>query len=173
MRVETYRQSIHAEVERVRQTFARHVREMSAQDLRQISNGTRWTNQQLLFHMLFGFMLVRTLLWMVEALGHLPRSSTKPLAAFLNFLTPPFHWVNYMGSVGGGTIFSPQRMQRRLQRVTAKLERDVDKQSQSSLERGMYYPTRWDPYFKGYMTLADIYHYPTQHFDHHDSQLSR
>ena len=64
-------------------------------------------------------------------------------------------------------------MQQRLNGVTANLERDMDKQSQESLARGMYYPTRWDPYFKEYMTLADIYHYPTQHFDHHDHQLSR
>jgi hypothetical protein len=36
----------------------------------------------------------------------------------------------------------------------------------------MHYPTTWDPYFKRFMTLADLYRYPTQHFDHHDRQLS-
>ena len=29
-----------------------------------------------------------------------------------------------------------------------------------------------DPYFKAYMTLADVYHYPTQHFEHHRRQLT-
>ena len=28
-----------------------------------------------------------------------------------------------------------------------------------ALRRGMYYPVRWDPFFKQFMTLADIYHY--------------
>jgi hypothetical protein len=28
----------------------------------------------------------------------------------------------------------------------------------------MPYPTTWDPFFASYMTLADIYHYPTRHF---------
>jgi hypothetical protein len=36
----------------------------------------------------------------------------------------------------------------------------------------MHFPTRWDPYFRDFMTLADVYHYPTEHFDHHDRQLS-
>jgi DinB superfamily len=166
-------QAVHAELERVRRTFARHVEEMSQQDLRRLSRGTRWTNRQLLFHMLFGYLLVRNLLWMVKVLGRLPRSSTKPFAAVLDFSTPAFHRVNYFGSVCGGVIFTPARMQRRLDKVTAKLESDLDGQTEENLTRGMYYPTRWDPYFKRYMQLADIYHYPTQHFDHHDRQLSR
>jgi hypothetical protein len=166
------RQSVHTELERVRQTFARHVVDMTPEDLRRHSNGTQWTNRQLLFHMLFGYMLVRNLLWMVKALDHLPRSSTKPFAAVLNFCTSPFHRINYLGSVCGGAVFTPVRMRRRLDRVTAKLESSLDKQSDDALTRGMYYPTRWDPYFKPYMQLADIYHYPTKHFDHHDRQLS-
>jgi hypothetical protein len=36
----------------------------------------------------------------------------------------------------------------------------------------MYYPTCWDPFFKEYMTLADVYRFPTQHFDFHRRQLT-
>jgi len=36
----------------------------------------------------------------------------------------------------------------------------------------MYYPTSWDPFFAEYMTLAQIYHYPTQHFRYHQRQLT-
>jgi hypothetical protein len=36
----------------------------------------------------------------------------------------------------------------------------------------MYYPTRWDPHFREYMTLADVYRYPGQHYDHHHRQLT-
>jgi hypothetical protein len=164
--------AVHAELARVRATFARHA-QMTPADLRQRSSGTRWTNRQLMFHMLFGYLLVRRLIWMVKLLGRLPRRATEPFAAVLNASTRPFHWINYAGSVGGGAVFTPARMQRRLDRVTALLERDLDRESDQSLARGMCYPTRWDPYFAPYMTLADIYHYPTQHFDHHDRQLSR
>ena len=36
----------------------------------------------------------------------------------------------------------------------------------------MHFPVGWDPYFKDSMTLLEIYHYPTQHYDHHRQQLT-
>ena len=171
--MDSVREDVHDEMERVRRVFALHVVEMSAEDYRRRSNGTRWTNRQLLFHMLFGYLLVRTLLVMVKVLGRAPSKTTKPLAALLNAVTTPFHSINYWGSVVGGAVFTPARMRRRFDQVTAALERDLDNQSEAALRRGMHYPTLWDPYFKGYMIVADIYRYPTQHFDHHDRQLSR
>jgi hypothetical protein len=36
----------------------------------------------------------------------------------------------------------------------------------------MHYPTRWDPFFGDFMTLADLYRFPTQHFDFHARQLT-
>jgi hypothetical protein len=36
----------------------------------------------------------------------------------------------------------------------------------------MHYPVRWDPFFQDFMTLADICHYPTQHFNFHRRQLT-
>ncbi|MDT5255639.1 MAG: hypothetical protein QOD10_719 [Mycobacterium sp.] len=36
----------------------------------------------------------------------------------------------------------------------------------------MRFPTRWDPYFAERMSLADVYHYATVHFDHHRRQLT-
>ena len=36
----------------------------------------------------------------------------------------------------------------------------------------MHFPIAWDPYFKDIMTVADVYDYPTQHYDHHRRQLT-
>ena len=33
-------------------------------------------------------------------------------------------------------------------------------------------PTSWDPYFAPTMNVLDIYHFGTQHFDHHRRQLT-
>ena len=170
--VDDRRRAVHAELERVRRTFAQHVASMTPADLARPSNGTKWTNRELLFHMLFGYLVVRRLLPMVKGLGHLPQGTTRPFAALLDASTRPFNGINYIGSVGGGRVFSPLRMARWLDSLTAKIERDLDRQSPASLRRGMHFPTRWDPYFKDFMTLADTYHYPTEHFDHHDRQLS-
>jgi hypothetical protein len=36
----------------------------------------------------------------------------------------------------------------------------------------MHFPVRWDPYFKDSMTVLEVYHYGTQHYDHHRRQLT-
>ena len=36
----------------------------------------------------------------------------------------------------------------------------------------MHFPVRWDPFFTTTMTLADVYHYGTQHYDFHRAQLT-
>ncbi len=43
-----------------------------AGDLRRRSDGTRWTNEQLLYHMVFGYLIVRTLLPLVRVVSQLP-----------------------------------------------------------------------------------------------------
>jgi hypothetical protein len=72
------RQLVRDELDRVRGTFARHVSEMTPADLRRPTNGTDWTNRELLFHMVFGYLVVRRLLPLVKALGHLPPHRSKP-----------------------------------------------------------------------------------------------
>jgi hypothetical protein len=49
------RSDIHAELRRTQADFHDLVARASAQDLRRRSDGTRWTNRQLLWHMVFGF----------------------------------------------------------------------------------------------------------------------
>ena len=50
------------EMEQARNSFRQLLNDASSASLRRRSNGTRWTNRQLLFHMLFGYLIVRTLL---------------------------------------------------------------------------------------------------------------
>ena len=61
------RRDIHAELRRAQTDFHDLVARASAQDLRRRSDGTRWTNRQLLWHMVFGYLIVRTLLPLVHA----------------------------------------------------------------------------------------------------------
>ena len=113
--------ALHEELERVRQGFARHIADMTPADLDRISNGTRWTNRQLLFHMLFGYIIVRRLIWMVKLLSYLPTVATKPFAASLDAATKPFDWANYIGPVIAAKFISPARMQHWLDRLTVWL----------------------------------------------------
>ena len=163
--------AILAEMAAARDAF-RHLAESDADALRRLSNGTRWTNQQLLFHMLFGYLIVRALLPLVRLFGVLPESASRAFAAALDRSCRPFNWINYRGSVAGSRLLRPRRMATTLDRVITALQRRLEHENDSALRRGMHFPTSWDPFFRPYMTLADLYHYPTQHFDFHRQQLT-
>jgi hypothetical protein len=166
------RQAIHDEMERARATFHQLLDGASKADLKQRSRGTRWNNHQLLFHMLFGYLVVRVLLSLVRAFGRLPDSASRMFARALNATARPFHVINYWGSCGGATVFTPARMGRKMDHVIASLRRHLDAESEEALRRGMHFPPDWDPFFEDFMTLGAVYHYSTQHFDFHRQQLS-
>ena len=166
------REAVCEELRRVRVTFRRLVEGASSADLARASDGTRWTNQQLLFHMLFGYLLMRPLFVLAGVFARLPASASGGFARLLNAGTRPFHWVNYLGSCAGAKIFPAHRMAGKMDRVTKALERRLHAETGARLRSGMYYPKRWDLFFKDFMTLTDIYHYPTQHFDFHQRQLT-
>lgn len=172
MAAEPDRGAVRAEMERARQTFHRLVDHATVADLRRASNGTRWTNEQLLFHILFGYLVVRALLVLVKIFGWLPDGASAAFARLLDAVRAPFDVINYAGSCLGARIISSSRLEDRLDRVIAALGRRLEHESDSALKRGMHYPTSWDPFFASYMTLCDLYRYPTQHFDFHRQQLT-
>ncbi|TVZ07526.1 DinB family protein [Trebonia kvetii] len=166
------REAIYEELRGARATFRRLVEDARPDDLARESSGTRWTNQQLLFHMLFGYLLMRPLLVLAGMFTRMPVSASRVFAKALDEMTGPFHWVNYLGSCLGARVFPPRRMAATLDRVTMALERRLRAETGARLHSGMHYPVRWDPFFKDFMTVADLYHYPAQHFDFHKQQLT-
>lgn len=166
------RQAIHDEMERARAQFHMLLRDASSDDLRRRSNGTKWTNEQLLFHMVFGYLVVRVLLGLVKFFGRLPAPASAVFANVLNSATRPFHHINYWGSCGAARVSGHRRLGRKFDRVVTSLHRHLDAENEATLRRGMHFPPDWDPYFNDFMTLAEVYHYPTQHFDFHRAQLS-
>jgi hypothetical protein len=141
-------------------------------ELHRKSDGTRWTNEELLFHMVFGYMVVRALLPLVRVVSRLPRRAGTAFAAVLNAGTRPFDVVNYWGSRAATLVYNRQRMGRKMERTINALTQRLERESSGSLARSMPFPDRWDPFFKPVMTLQDVYAYPTLHFDFHAKQLN-
>ncbi|HUZ37005.1 MAG TPA: DinB family protein [Streptosporangiaceae bacterium] len=166
------RQAVHDELEGARAAFHRLLGAATEADLRRASDGTRWNNEQLLFHMLFGYLITRALLMLAHVFGRLPAGASKGFAWLLGSLTGPFDVVNYYGSCAGARLIGRQRMGAKFDRVIVALHRRLAAETEAHLRRGMHYPVRWDPFFKDFMSLADIYHYPTQHFEFHRRQLT-
>jgi hypothetical protein len=166
------REAIYAELRRARVTFRRLVQDASPGDLARASDGTRWTNQQLLFHMLLGYLIMRALIVLAGTFAWLPARASRVFARLLDAATTPFNGVNYAGSCAGAKVFPQRRMAAKLDQITIALEQQLRAKTTVQLHAGMHYPTRWDPFSKDFMTLADLYHYPTQHFDFHQRKLT-
>jgi hypothetical protein len=116
------------EMRRAQADFHQIINAASVDDLRRPSNGTRWTNRQLLFHMVLGYLIVRTLLPLVCALGRLGHN--RRFAATLNVCRRPFHWINYLGFCGGGQFLTPRAM-------AALLDRTIDALRQNLAAEGL------------------------------------
>jgi hypothetical protein len=166
------RRAVREEMERARQAFHRLLDDATVADLRRPSSGTRWTNEQLLFHMMFGYLIVRALLALARMFSRLPGGVSAAFARLLDAARAPFDVINYTGSCLGARIIPSSRMEDKLDRVIAALQRRMDREPDSALRRAMHYPTSWDPFFASYMTIYDLYRYPTQHFDFHRRQLT-
>ncbi len=163
------RNEVIKELRRVQADFHQLISSTSAVDLCRRSKGTRWSNRQLLFHMVFAYGVVRTLLPLVHTLGRLERS--RGVAATLNAGYRPFHLINYLGSCGGGQLLTPRAQAALLDRTIDALQRELAAETDTSLALSMHFPTAWDPYFKPTMSVLDVYHFGTQHYEHHRRQL--
>ena len=166
------REEILAGYSRARRDLAALLQSAAPADLRRKSDGTRWTNEELLFHMVFGYMVVRALIPLVHLVSRLPRPVGRAFAAVLNAGTGPFDVVNYWGSRAAASVYNRRRMGRKLDKTISALSRRFELESSQSLARSMPFPDKWDPFFTPLMTLNDVYAYPTRHFDFHAQQLS-
>lgn len=166
------RQALHDGFERSRADLHRLVAQATPADLKRRTDGTRWTNQQMLWHMAFGYLIVRRLLPLVRLFGRLPDRFSRTFAAGLDAGTRPFHHINYFGAVGGALFFHGPRLIRQLDRTLDRLHRSVDAETETAMGCRMHFPVGWDPYFRDTMTVAEVYRYGTQHYDFHRAQLT-
>jgi hypothetical protein len=166
------RRDIDAAYHRITTDFRGLVAGATDTELHARTNGTKWTNQQLLFHMLFGFLLVRALLVIVKGFARLPDTVSRVFAATLNAATRPFHVVNYLSALPGAKVLSGRAMSSLMDTTTNHLRARLAREPDHTLALTMPFPTGWDPYFRDVMTVADVYAYPTKHYDHHRRQLT-
>src|SRR5215207_1317160 len=153
--------------------FHRLIDSLSEQDFKTQRLNKGWTNGEILAHMTFGFIVINVLLPMARLWGRLPRGSSKWFARLLNAFTGPFNWFNALGARGQGKFFNRKRIGTIYDRVYVSLVRKINSIKDDEWERGMYYPTQWDPDFDDFMTLEKLFHYPVIHFNFHLTQIAR
>jgi hypothetical protein len=114
--------------------------------------------------MVLGYLVVRVLLPPVHLMGRLPAPVGRGWAALLDGAQRPFHVVNHWGSVTAARVFDHARLDALCDRTVAALQRRLQRETEPALHRGMPFPTGWDPFFNEFMTLTEVYRYPTRHF---------
>lgn len=164
-------EQICAELERVRHDYPQLLETATVAELGQPTLGTKWTNEQPPFHILFGYLLVRNLRFVVGGFSRLPDGASRRFAVFLNAGTGPFHGVHYVGSLFGARILGYPRMVRLTERILDGLARSLRAQPKRTLNRGMH--SRSDEaLLHGLPDLAGVLRLPPKHDDHHRQQLT-
>jgi len=166
------RAAIAAELDRARIDFRHLIEIADDDDWTKPTEGTGWNNEQLMFHMVFGYMVVQSLLLLVRLFDRLPDSVSRGYARLLNAVTPAFDGINFYGSRFAARVYNRKRMAAKLDRVIDSLQRSLHRAPEHAFGRGMHFPNDWDPYFRDYMTLEDVYRYPGRHYYHHRRQLT-
>jgi hypothetical protein len=163
---------VRADMEWIADDFAAILAAARPEELDLPTTGTRWTNRQLLFHMLLGQLVTRMVIVVMGLFSRLPASASRAWAAGMAAVTPAYNWLNWLGGVVGARIFTVERMNRRMQAVTSKVLAFYDRAGPADLSRGMTIPPSWDPYFSSWMDRAGLLTWAPQHYRHHRQQLT-
>ena len=166
------KETIRPELETTRASFHTLLDSLSNEDFHRQSKNPGWTNGEILFHMTLGFIIISMLAPLIRVFGRFPDRYSKLIAGFLNFGTVVFNWFNAFGARVGGRIYSRQRIGVQFDRTYRRILKLLGSISQDEWQLGMYYPTEWDPLFSEYMTLDDLFHFPTNHYQYHLEQIT-
>lgn len=166
------RKTILDQLNAARAEFHKLLDSLSEQDFQRQSLNPGWTNGEILAHMTFGFIIINVLLPLARIWGRLPKGSSKWFAWLLNMFTGLFNWLNAFGARGQGKVFTHQRIGKIFDGVYFSLLKKFNSIKDDEWERGMYYPTKWDPNFDEFMTLEKLFYYPVTHFNFHLTQIA-
>ena len=168
----TDRAAIALELEGARSTFRALVEGASPEDLARPSNGTRWTNRQLLFHMLFGYRVVRALVPLVKVVSRLPPSIGRGLRRSSQCRNPPFQLHQLLGlSLGFAPLLQPKhdsdvRCRNQSPPASTRSGTRGELRSLDGLSGAL------GPLLQGHHDAGECVLLPTQHFDFHRRQLT-
>lgn len=152
--------------------FDRLVTNAAEESLDAPTNGTRWTNRQLPFHMWFGQRIARVFIPLIGGFSRLPPIASRAWARLLTAVTKPYECVNYGASAAGGRIVPLTVTPRWMKQDTVWLLRWADRALRADPSRGMSVAQSWDPYFPPWMSRADLLAWAPKHHRHHRAQLT-
>src|SRR6266496_4682471 len=173
MKSEETRRAIRISFDQAHSEFHQLVNSLSENDLNRQSKNEGWTNGEILFHIMFAFILILTLGPMIRFWSRLPKRYSKVFANILNFSTVTFNWINGFAPRMGNKVFTRSRYGKIFDKVYAHLIELLSSIKDNEWNSGMYYPDKWEPLFDEFMTLEKLFYYPIRHLEFHVGQISR
>ena len=128
--------SLASELERARGDFHKLLTMVGDDEWTKPTQGTRWTNEQLLFHMVFGYMVVQRPLILVRVLSHLPDWVSRWFARMLNAASSPFNAINFYGTNAAAVVYNRNRMGAKMDRVIDALQQSLIGHNAAALRNG-------------------------------------
>jgi hypothetical protein len=171
MKSDETRSAIRFRLDQARTDFHELLGSLSDEDLKRQSKNEGWTNGEILFHIMFAFLLILTLVPMIRFWSRLPKRYSKVFANILNFSTVPFNWINGFAPRVGAKVFTRSRFDRMFDKVYARLIKLLVSVKDNEWNSGMYYPDKWEPLFDEFMTLERLFYYPIRHLEFHIGQI--
>ena len=161
-----------ADLEWIARDYAAILRSAHSEELDLPTNGTRWTNRQLLFHVLLGQRITRMVIVVMGVFSRLPPGASRLWSAGMSAATPLYHRINFLGPLVGARLVGSANLERQMESVTAQILRFQAKATPHDLHRGMTVASSWDPYFTDWMDRADVLAWAPKHYRHHRQQLT-
>lgn len=152
--------------------FACIVAGVRAAELDRSTDGTRWSNRQMLFHLVLGQKIARAGIPLLGGFSRLPPAASRGWSRMLEAGAKPYDWVNWAGSAAAGRVLPLPAMVRMMRGTTRAILRWFERADDAALARGMTMPPSWDPYFQPWMSRRDVLLWAPKHYRHHRRQLT-
>jgi hypothetical protein len=171
MGTSTTKRRIRSDLDAAQQAFHGVLDALSDAEWRRQSRNVGWTNGEVMVHTFLAFKLLLALVPIVRFWGRLPARYSQRFAQALNCVTGPFNAINALGTRAGARIYTRKRLGCAFDNVRRALIRRLERMPDGAWQRGMHYPTRWDPLFTDYMTVEQTFAMPIAHLRFHLGQV--
>lgn len=155
------REAIRLELEATKDRFHELLDSLSAEDLAKPSSNPAWTIAQVVYHMSVAPRFLPSDVALIRRSGRMPKPP-----AFL------FHTLNVWLARWGARKATHRSLGDQYDKAHARTTEALATIREDEWQLGADYPG-WDPMLAGYVTLEDLFHYPTRHFEAHAKEINQ
>jgi hypothetical protein len=153
------REAIRKELETTKARFHQLLQSIPEGDLTRKSTNPAWTVAQVLYHMSVALRFLPSDIALIRRSGRMPKPP-----AFV------FHTFNVWLARWGARKASHDSLAAQYDQAHARTVEALESIEEDEWQKGADYPG-WDPMLEGHVTIEELFHYPTRHFEAHAQEI--